>query len=115
MRSARPGKSTSVVEVGNVSPHGFWLLIGDQERFVSFKDFPWFREASIRELTNVELPSPRHLHWPDLDVDVAVESLDYPERYPLVSRTPNRRLKPSASAFKESKARYKRRAGGRRG
>jgi hypothetical protein len=116
MRSARPGKSISAVEVANVSPHGFWLLIGDQERFVSFKDFPWFREATIGELTNVELPSAHHLHWPDLDVDVAVESLDYPERYPLVSNArPNKRLKPSVAAVKESKARYKRTAGGRRG
>lgn len=71
----------------NVSPHGFWLLIGEDERFVSFKDFPWFREASIKHLIKVELPSPHHLYWPDLDIDLAVDSLDHPERYPLVSRT----------------------------
>ncbi len=54
--------------------------------FVSFKEFPWFREASIDQITKVELPSPHHLYWPDLDADVAVESLEHPERYPLVSR-----------------------------
>lgn len=60
--------------------------------FVSFKEFPWFRDASIDQLTKVELPSPHHLYWPDLDADVAVESLDHPERYPLVSRArPNKR------------------------
>jgi hypothetical protein len=42
------------VEVTNVSRHGFWLLIGESERFVSFEAFPWFREASIADLTNVE-------------------------------------------------------------
>ncbi|MBI1728516.1 MAG: DUF2442 domain-containing protein [Candidatus Rokubacteria bacterium] len=36
---------------------------------------PWYREASIAELTNVELPSPHHLYWPDFDVDLAVDSL----------------------------------------
>jgi hypothetical protein len=34
----------------------------------------------------VTLPSPHHLYWPDLDIDLAVDSLDHPERYPLVSR-----------------------------
>jgi hypothetical protein len=74
------------VEVTNVSPHGFWLLIDEEECFISFKIFPWFREASIAQLTNVKRPSPRHLYWPDLDVDLAVESIEHPEGYPLVTR-----------------------------
>ena len=104
------------VEVTNVSRHGFWLLIGESERFVSFEAFPWFWEASIAELTNVELPSPHHLYWPDLDVDLAVDSLDHPDHYPLVSQTqPNKRLKPTAAAAKESRAMYGRTPRGRRG
>ena len=66
IRAAWP--STSPVEVTNVSPHGFWMFVGDRELFVPFKDFPWFRDATVREITNVELPSPHHLHWPDLDM-----------------------------------------------
>lgn len=96
MTSAAPGRRTSRVEVTNVSPHGFWLFIRDQELFVSFKEFPWFRNASIAEITRVELPSARHLYWPELDVDLAVESITHPERYPLVSRAqPDRRLQPT--------------------
>ncbi len=96
MTSARPGQSTSAVEVTNVSPHGFWLLVEQREYFVRFTDFPWFRNATITELMRVDLPSPHHLYWPDLDVDLAVESLDHPERYPLVSRArPNKRLQPT--------------------
>lgn len=96
MKSGALGRSTSPVEVTNVSPHGFWLFVGEGELFVSFKDFPWFKEASIREITRVELPSPHHLYWPDLDVDLAVESLTHPEHYPLVSRAQlNRRLQPT--------------------
>lgn len=86
MRSARLGKSTSAVEVSNVSKHGFWLLIDDVERFVPFKEFPWFKDAAIGQLLNVELASPRHLYWPDLDIDLAVESIDHPERFPLISK-----------------------------
>jgi hypothetical protein len=33
----------------------------------------------------VELVSDRHLYWPDLDVDLDVESIFHPENYPLVS------------------------------
>jgi len=72
--------------VTNVSKHGFWLLIRDEEVFVPFTEFPWFKDASIAQLLNVQFPSPHHLYWPDLDVDLAVESLFHPERFPLVSR-----------------------------
>ena len=96
MRSATRGEPISVVEVTNVSRHGFWLMLEERERFLSFKHFPWFRDVSIGELCNVELPQPKHLYWPDLDVDVAVESIDHPERFPLVSRArPNRRMQPT--------------------
>jgi len=102
-------------EVTNVTPHGFWLLIEGSEKFISFKDFPWFRDATIAELTSVEMPSAHHLYWPKLDVDLAVESLDHPERYPLVSKARPDRLKTKAVAVGERRAMYKARGGRRRG
>jgi len=98
MKSAKRGTSTSAVEVANVSPHGFWLFLGTHETFVSFEEFPWFRDASIRELTAVERPSPRHLYWPALDVDIAVDSLEHPEKYPLISRLPPSTRRRTAAA-----------------
>jgi hypothetical protein len=96
MKSAVLGRDTSPVEVTNVSPHGFWLFLGEQEWFVSFKDFPWFKDASIRQISRVELPSAHHLYWPDLDVDVAVDSLRHPERFPLISQAqPDKRSQPT--------------------
>jgi hypothetical protein len=68
-----------------VSRHGLWLLLNEQEYFLPFESFPWFRDATIGQLTNVELPAAHHIYWPELDVDLAVESLTNPERYPLVS------------------------------
>ncbi|HZZ29699.1 MAG TPA: DUF2442 domain-containing protein [Pirellulales bacterium] len=85
MKSIKRGKSTSAVEVTNVSKNGFWLLLRNVEHFVAFDQFPWFRDATIGRLTNVELPNPHHLYWPELDVDLAVESLSSPEKFPLVS------------------------------
>jgi uncharacterized protein DUF2442 len=99
MKSVAPGPSTSPVEVTNVSTHGFWLFIGERELFVAFRDFPWFKEASIRAITRVELPSPHHLYWPELDVDLAVESIEHPEKYPLVSQArSNKALQPTSRA-----------------
>jgi len=80
------------------------LFIDDHELFVPFNEFPWFREASVREITNVQLPSPHHLHWPDLDVDLAVESIEHPEKYPLVSQAqPIRRLQPTKARRRSRK------------
>ena len=86
MNVATAGKRTSGVEVSNVSPHGFCILLGEEELFVPFSAFPWFKDATIAQITNVQLPSVRHLYWPDLDIDLAVESIRNPEAFPLVSR-----------------------------
>jgi hypothetical protein len=86
MNVATAGKLISEAEVANVSPHGFWLLLEEEELFVPFSAFPWFRDATIAQITNVEMPSARHLYWPSLDVDLSVESLRDPEAFPLVSR-----------------------------
>lgn len=97
MKSAVHGRPISEVEVTNVSRRGFWLLLGDRELFVSFKQFPWFRDVSIGQLCKVRLPHPHHLYWPDLEVDLAVESIDHPERFPLQSRVrPSKRLQGTA-------------------
>jgi hypothetical protein len=37
MKSAALEQSTSPAEVTNVSPHGFWLFVGERELFVSFR------------------------------------------------------------------------------
>src|SRR5438477_10393026 len=103
MKSATPGPGTSEVEVTNVSPHGFWLFVGERGLFVAFRDFPWFKDASIREIVNVELPSAHHLYWPELDVDLAVESIEHPERYPLVSEGPDQRSQPRSAPSKSGR------------
>lgn len=86
MNSVPRGRSTSAVEVTNVSPHGLWLLLGEEELFVPLSEFPWFRDASIAQICDVERPAPDHLYWPQLDVDLAVDSIRTPSRFPLVSR-----------------------------
>ncbi len=85
MKSEEPGERTLGAELTNVSPHGLWLLLDGREAFLPFDEFPWFRDASIAQLSHIERPAPDHLRWPDLDVDLSIDSIDHPERYPLVS------------------------------
>ena len=64
MKSETLGTSTSEVEVTQISNHGIWLLLQDQEHFLSFENFPWFRDASVSTIQNVELLNEHHLYWP---------------------------------------------------
>lgn len=106
MKSAQRGRHTLAVEVGNVSKHGFWLLIGDREYFLPFDQFPWFRNVPIGKLLSVRLPHPHHLYWPDIDVDLSVESIARPQDYPLVSRErPNTPLQAPGPARPSPKSR----------
>ena len=84
-----PGTSTFPVEVTNVSRHGLWLLVGNEELFLPFEHFPWFRDASIEKLSAVERQTADHLHWPLLDIDLSLESIRNPAAFPLVSREPS--------------------------
>ena len=87
MKSASRGKNTSKVEILNISSFGIWVLAEEREYFASYLDFPWFKSATIGGILNVEMPHSGHLYWPELDVDLSVESLVSPENFPLVSGT----------------------------
>ena len=76
----------SAVEVTHISKHGFWLLLKDEELFVSFEHFSWFRKATIDQISRVERPSADHLYWPDLDVDLSIESIRNPATFPLMAK-----------------------------
>ena len=80
-----PGSVISPAEVTGVTRNGFWLLLDDEELFVPFAKFPWFHTASVESIFHVERPQPHHLYWPELDVDLAVESIRHPEDFPLVA------------------------------
>jgi len=85
MKSESIGADTSNVEVLNVSPHGFWLMVAEWEYFLGFDNFPWFRQATLSQLFNVELHHQEHLYWPELDVDLDLDRIEHPEKYPLVA------------------------------
>jgi len=61
-------------------------LVGGEELFLPFEQFPWFREASIEEISVVERQTADHLYWPLLDIDLSVESIRTPAAFPLIAR-----------------------------
>jgi len=83
MISSRNGIDTLEVEVLNISPHGIWLYVKGKEYFLSYQDDPWFKESKVTDIYEVELLHDTHLHWPQLDIDLEIESLDNPGKYPL--------------------------------
>ena len=85
MKTGQHGNDASIVEVTNISKHGFWIMLHDKEMFLPFESFPWFKDAPVGKILNVELPSEQHLYWPELDIDLKVETILHPERYPVVS------------------------------
>ncbi len=84
MKLEKAGKSISIIEVTNISRHGIWLFINVAEYFLPFDKFPWFKEAKIGDIMDVKFLSDHHLRWENLDVDLEIDSLVDPDKYPLV-------------------------------
>ena len=83
MSSSQRGTNTSSLEVTNISPNGIWVLIRDEELFMPYEDFPWFKKANVEQILNVVEELPDHYHWPDLDIDISLKSIRNPQDYPL--------------------------------
>ncbi|MCK6390043.1 MAG: DUF2442 domain-containing protein [Azonexus sp.] len=81
------GQHISVAEVSVASNQGFWLLLDEEELYLPFSAFPWFRKASLEQVMAVERLSKSHLYWPMLDIDLSVESIRRPNDFPLIARS----------------------------
>jgi hypothetical protein len=83
------GGNISPVEVTHISSNGVWLLTHDEELFMSYDDFPWFKSQQLKSVINVEEQSPGHYYWPDIDVDLTLEIIRHPEHFPLIQNQNN--------------------------
>jgi len=89
MKSEKAGATISdnKTEVTNISSHGIWLFHNSSEYFLPYDQFPWFKKANISEVLNVKTPSKNHFFWPDLDIDLHLDSIKNPDKYPLISNS----------------------------
>jgi len=85
MKSLRPGKNILVC-VENITPFGVWIFVKEKEYFLSYKDYPYFKDQILSSIQNVKLLHGYHLYWPDLDIDLEIDNLENPEKYPLKSK-----------------------------
>ncbi len=72
-------------EVTNISTHGLWILSNNKEFFLSYDDFPWFKNKTINDIIKVRSFGEGHLYWENLDIDLSLDIIEHPERFPLKS------------------------------
>jgi len=82
MKLLKPGKNISA-SVENITPFGIWLYVKEKEYFLSYKDYPFFRDQTLHSIQNVQLLHDYHIYWLELDVDLEIDNLENPEKYPL--------------------------------
>ena len=90
------------VSVLMINSQGMMLSVLGQDYFVSYNRVPWLRDARVSSALNVRMCGQNaiewpeldvdleieslKIEWPELDVDLEIESLKHPERYPLVMK-----------------------------
>ena len=76
--------SSTLADVLMINDRGIMLSVQGQDYFLSYNRVPWMRDATINEVLDVRMSGKNAIEWPKLDVDLEVESLKHPERYPLL-------------------------------
>ena len=76
--------SSTSVDVLMINDKGVMISVQGQDYFLSYNRVPWMRDATINEVLDVQMSGTNAIEWPKLDVDLEVDSLRHPERYPLI-------------------------------
>ena len=76
--------SSTPASVLMINAQGIMLSVLGNDYFLSYNRIPWMKDAPISSVLNVQMSGSEAIEWPDLDVDLEIESLRHPERYPLV-------------------------------
>jgi hypothetical protein len=87
--SKKPIKNTGA-EILSISKEGLWLNVSGKKHFLPHHSFPWFKAAPVEQVLNVTLPAKDHLCWPDLDIDLHLDGIEHPEKYPVIFDQPKR-------------------------
>ena len=88
--SSKSNTKNMSVSVLMINAQGIMINVGGQDFFLSYNRIPWMREASIKDVLDVQMCGSEAIEWPNLDVDLEIDSLRHPERYPLlIKRNPS--------------------------
>jgi hypothetical protein len=73
----------SAVIIKNITASGISLTVKDHEYFLDFEHFSFFKNQKLGPIFNVQLIHEHHLYWHELDIDLEIDNLEHPEKYPL--------------------------------
>lgn len=76
-------KSVSVLMI---NAQGIMLSVQGSDFFISYNRMPWLKDARISDVLNVRMSGRSSIEWEALEVDLEIESLKHPERYPLIMK-----------------------------
>ena len=82
--TSKNNSSSTSASVLMINAQGIMLSVLGHDYFLSYNRIPWMQDAPVRSVLNVQMCGPEAIEWPDLDVDLEIDSLRHPERYPLV-------------------------------
>lgn len=74
------------VSVLMINAQGIMLSVQGNDFFISYNRMPWLRNARISDVLNVRMSGRSAIEWETLGVDLEIESLKHPERYPLIMK-----------------------------
>ena len=83
-QSSKSNTATTSVSVLMINGDGIMLNVCGHDYFLSYNRIPWMRDASISHVLDVRMSGHHAIEWPALDIDLEIESLKHPERYPLI-------------------------------
>lgn len=69
-----------------INNQGIMISVEGNDYFLSYNRVPWLKDATVRNILNIKMSGKNAIEWPDLDIDLEIDSLKHPERYPLVMR-----------------------------
>ncbi len=72
------------VSVLMINAQGIMLSVRGNDFFLSYNRVPWLRDARISDVLNVRMCGQSAIEWEALGVDLEIDSLKHPERYPLI-------------------------------
>lgn len=72
-----------MVSIENITSFGIWLFVKSKKYFLSYEDYPHFKNHILNSIQRVQLPNSYHLFWQELNDDPEINNLENPERYPL--------------------------------
>ena len=84
--SLNTNSQNTLASVLMINSQGIMISVLGHDYLLSYNRVPWLKDARISDVLNIEVSGRSAIAWPALDVDLEIESLKHPERYPLLMK-----------------------------